>query len=229
MSADGKIATRNGDSRISSPDDLARVHRLRSRADAILVGANTVRRDDPLLTVRRARGGNPVRVVLDPRGTIPPRSRLLRTAGRVPTIIAVSGSISRAGLRRLEGLPVEVVSSGRARISARGLLAKLAARGVKTLLVEGGGDTNWEFVRAGLFDRLVVAVSPRIIGGAGAVSLVQGAGFPSVGRSARLRLDRVQRMGDELVLHYSRDARGGGAGGSRARPAGGRPRARRAA
>ena len=212
ISVDGKIATRGGDSKISSRRDLARMHGLRSRVDAILVGTNTLKRDDPLLTVRRAGGKNPVRVVLDPRGEISPGSRILKTAGRVPTIIAVSKAVSGANMKRLEGLPVEVVVSGTARINTGRLLEKLAARGIKTLLVEGGGTVNWDFVKNGLFDRLVVTVSPRIIGGTDSVSLVRGRGFSTVRDSARLRLDRTERIGNEIVLYYSRGAGGRGRG-----------------
>jgi len=206
MSVDGRIATKSGDSGISSERDLARMHRLRSQADAVLVGRNTLRRDDPLLTVRRARGKNPVRIVLDSRGTIPSGSQILRTAGRVPTIVAVSKSISQKNLKRLEKFPVDVIVSGEKRIDMRQLLGRLAARKIRTVLVEGGGTVNWDLVKNNLFDRLVVTVSPRIIGGAGAVSLVQGPGFARVRDSAGLRLERTRRIGDELVLYYSRSA-----------------------
>jgi len=206
MSADGKIATKSGDSKISSKRDLARVHRLRSQADAVLIGSNTLHRDDPLLTVRHARGRNPVRIVLDSKGTIPSGSKILRTAEQIPTIVAVSRSAPRKNLRRLEKFPVDVIVSGERQIDMRQLLRKLAARKIRTVLVEGGGTVNWSLVKNNLFDRLVVSVSPRIIGGAGAVSLVQGPGFASVRGSARLRLEKTRRIGDELVLYYSRTA-----------------------
>jgi len=206
MSADGKIATRSGDSKISSKRDLARMHRLRSQADAVLIGSNTLRRDDPLLTVRHAKGKNPTRIILDSRGTIPSGSKIMRTAGQIPTIVAVSRSVSRKNLKRLEKLPVDVIVSGEKQVNVRQLLGKLAARNIRTVLVEGGGTVNWNLVKNGLFDRLVVTVSPKIIGGADAVSLVQGSGFARVKDSATLRLEKTKRIGDELVLCYSKSA-----------------------
>jgi len=206
MSADGKIATRSGDSKISSKRDLARMHRLRSQADAVLIGSNTLRRDDPLLTVRHAKGKNPTRIILDSRGTIPSGSKIMRTAGQIPTIVAVSRSVSRKNLKRLEKLPVDVIVSGEKQVNVRQLLGKLAARNIRTVLVEGGGTVNWNLVKNGLFDRLVVTVSPKIIGGADAVSLVQGSGFARVKDSAKLRLEKTKRIGDELVLCYSKSA-----------------------
>ena len=94
MSADGKIATISGDSELSSKKDKVRVHKLRSRADAILIGKNTVLRDDPLLTVRLAKGRNPTRIILDSTGSIPLNSKILKTCSKVPTIIAVSKKLS---------------------------------------------------------------------------------------------------------------------------------------
>ncbi len=204
MSVDGRIATKGGDSRISSRKDLVRVHKLRSEVDAILIGANTMRRDDPLLTVRHTKGRNPTRIILDSRGTIPTKSRIIHTAKRVPTIIAVSESIPKRNLDRLERLPVEIMVCGDGRVDTKKLLRRLASRGIGTLLVEGGGATNWDFIKNGIFDRLVITISPKIIGGAGAISLVQGSGFPRIKGSPELRLDEVKKSGDELVLHYSK-------------------------
>ena len=101
VSIDGKIATRTGDSRLSSEDDIARLHELRGRADAILVGKNTVLRDDPMLTVRHARGPNPVRIILDSNGEISEDYRVLKTAAYVHTILAVSESVDAARLEEL--------------------------------------------------------------------------------------------------------------------------------
>jgi 2,5-diamino-6-(ribosylamino)-4(3H)-pyrimidinone 5'-phosphate reductase len=105
-SLDGKIATRTGDSKLSSKQDSVRVHKLRSKVDAILVGKNTVLRDNPLLTVRHTRGRNPIRIVLDSKGTISKKSQILQTSNKIPTIIAVSKKITKSNFDKLNKFPV---------------------------------------------------------------------------------------------------------------------------
>lgn len=204
MSLDGRIATFSGDSELSSKKDKARVHKLRSRVDAILVGKNTVIRDDPLLTVRLAKGQNPTRIILDSSASIPLNSKILKTCPKVPTIIAVSKKTPRRRLAGLEKLPVQIVAAGERTVNLRVLMRALLKKNIKTVLVEGGGTVNWSFIKAGLFDELYLAVSPLIVGGTRAVSLVEGRGFKTVKSSARLRLDSVERLDDHLVLHYTR-------------------------
>jgi 2,5-diamino-6-(ribosylamino)-4(3H)-pyrimidinone 5'-phosphate reductase len=85
MTVDGKIATSSGDSKISSREDLVRVHKLRASVDAIVVGISTILADNPRLTVRLAKGKNPARVIVDSRGRIPPDSKIMRTASKVRT------------------------------------------------------------------------------------------------------------------------------------------------
>ena len=204
MSLDGKIATISGDSRLSSERDLVRVHKLRSKADAILVGKNTVVRDDPLLSVRLVRGKNPTRIVLDSMASMPLGCRILQTCSHTPTIIAVSKSAPKNRLARLARLPVEIITAGEKSVSLRRLMAALHKRKIRTVLVEGGGEVNWAFIKAGLWDELHVAVSPFVLGGTDAVSLVQGSGFKTVRGSAKLHLDSVTRMEDHVILHYTR-------------------------
>ena len=201
---DGKIACRTGDSEISSAQDRARLHGLRARVDAILVGRNTMLRDDPLLTVRHAQGPNPVRVVLDPAGEIRSDSRIMRTCGEARTVIAVSSKIGEQDLERLTGSPAEVIRAEGPRIQVRWLAQALADRGIRTLLVEGGGSTNWEFVREGMVDEVVLTVSPRLVGGSSGTTMVEGAGFAKIVDGLALRLESVVRQGDEVVLHYTK-------------------------
>ncbi len=203
VSIDGKIATRTGDSRLSSEDDIARLHELRGRTDAILVGKNTVLCDDPMLTVRHARGPNPVRIILDSNGEISEDYRVLKTAAYVPTILAVSESVDAARLEELMSR-TEVIVAGRDSVDIRLLLERLAGRGIKTVLVEGGGTVNWEFVRLGLFDEVVVTISPYLLGGEDAISLVRGRGFAAVADSPEMHLKSARQLGDHVVLHYVR-------------------------
>ena len=164
ITLDGKLATRAGDSRwISSEPSRRLVHHWRDRIDAVLVGAGTVRADDPRLTVRGIRGGrNPLRVVL---GEIPKRARILREPGE--TLI--------------ERGPV------------RGVLRRLAARGITSVLVEGGARVHGEFLRAGSWDELRLFVAPKIFGPDGLSWAGDASRYP-------LSLRTVKRVGSDVLL-----------------------------
>ena len=202
ISLDGKIATRTGDSKLSSQRDKIRVHKLRSKSDAILVGKNTVKIDDPLLTVRGVKGKNPVRVILDSRATIRKSSKILRTCSKIPTIIAVSKMAKKKNLEKLKKFPVVVKVCGNNKINIKKLLKFLKEKKIKNILVEGGGITNWSFVKENLVDEAIITITPYIIGGNSSATLVDGNGFSIIAKSSRLRLKNVTRMKNEVVLHY---------------------------
>ena len=201
-SIDGKIATRTGDSKLSSKQDSVRVHKLRSKVDAILVGKNTVLQDNPLLTVRHTRGRNPIRIVLDSKGTISKKSQILQTSNKIPTIIAVSKNITKSNFDKLKKFPVEVIITGENSVNIKLLLKKLSDQKIKTILVEGGGTVNWEFIKQSLFDELIITISPFLIGGNDAISFVHGRGFKKISNSPNLRLKLIKRLKNHLVLNY---------------------------
>jgi len=201
-SVDGKIATRAGDSNLSSKQDKVRLHKLRSKVDAILVGKNTVLLDNPLLTVRYARGKNPIRIILDSKGTISKKSKILQTSDKIPTIIAVSKKISKSNFDKLCKFPVEIITAGKNSVDIKLLLKKLSNKKINTILVEGGGTVNWEFIKHNLFDELIITLSPFLIGGNDAISFVQGKGFEKISNSPNLRLKSIKRLKNHLVLYY---------------------------
>ncbi len=202
ISVDGKIATRTGDSKLSSKQDKVRLHKLRSKVDAILVGKNTVLQDNPLLTVRHVRGKNPIRIILDSKGTIPKKSKILQTSNKITTIIAVSKKISKSNFDKLHKFPVEVIIAGENSVNIKLLLKKLSDKKIKTILVEGGGTINWEFIKHNLFDELIITLSPFLIGGNDAISFVQGLGFRKISNSPNLRLKSIKRLKNHIVLYY---------------------------
>jgi len=159
MSPDGKIAgTERRQLRISSPEDMERVRRLRSECQAILVGAGTIVADDPHLTVKGLPPERqPLRVILDPRGKVPETAMVLDARARTLVVTV------RECERIYPG--AETVRLGTGRIDLEALLALLGARGVSTLLVEGGGETIYSFFRAGLVDVYSVFIGDFIIGG----------------------------------------------------------------
>ena len=202
VSIDGKLATTTGDSKLSSKKDLIRLHKLRSKVDAILIGKNTVKKDDPLLTVRYSKGKNPTRIILDSSGTISSNSKILQTSNEIKTIIAVCKKITKKNLEKLEKFPIDVMVLGEYQVNVKSLLQNLGRRKIKTVLLEGGGSINWEFIKNNLVDELFITITPYILGGTDSISLVQGKGFDTILKSTKLRLKSVRRIQNDVVLHY---------------------------
>ena len=202
ISLDGKIATKTGDSRLSSREDLVRVHKLRSNVDAVLIGKHTMIIDNPYLTVRYVKGKNPVRIILDSNGYIKSNSKIIQTCRKIPTIIAVSEKISEKNISRLQRYGLEVIKCGHKKINLKKLLCILKKKNIKKLLVEGGGTTNWSFFKNDLVDEIIVTLTPFILGGKNAISLVEGDGFSKISQSCSLKLKNIHRLKNELVLRY---------------------------
>ena len=199
ISIDGKIATRTGRSNLSSKKDLTRVHRLRKSVDAILVGKNTVNIDNPLLTVRYVKGNNPIRVILDPKGSLSPKSKVIKTAKKIPTVL-VTLENAPENIERLVTKGVQVIRCGKKKIDLRKLLKILGNRGIRRIIVEGGGTTNWYFFKEKLVDEIVITITPYVLGGSTAISLVEGIGFAKISNSFKLK--KIEKIQNELVLHY---------------------------
>ena len=202
ITLDGKLGVKNKRTKLSSKNDKIRVHKLRSRVDAIIIGNNTVRLDNPLLTVRHAQGKNPVRIILDSSGTIKSNSKIIQTCNNVPTIIAVSELISEKNLQRLRKFSLEIIVCGKNSVDISKLLGTLLKKGIKKILLEGGGAVNWSFIKRNLIDEAIITLTPYILGGKDSVSLVEGIGFKNLDVSTKLKLKKIQKNKNELVLFY---------------------------
>ena len=202
ITLDGKLGVKNKRTKLSSKNDKIRVHKLRSRVDAIIIGNNTVRLDNPLLTVRHAQGKNPVRIILDSSGTIKSNSKIIQTCNNVPTIIAVSELISEKNLQRLRKFSLEIIVCGKNSVDISKLLGTLLKKGIKKILLEGGGAVNWSFIKRNLIDEAIITLTPYILGGKDSVSLVEGIGFKNLHVSTKLKLKKIQKNKNELVLFY---------------------------
>ena len=202
ITLDGKLATRTGDSKLSSKVDKNRVHKLRSKVDAILIGKNTVKIDDPLLSVHNIKKKNPIRIILDSNATISSSSRILKTCSKIPTIIAVSKKAQKKNLQKLEKFPVQIIVCGNDTVSIKKLLGILKKKGIKNILVVGGGTANWAFVKENLVDEAIITITPYLVGGVTATTLVDGDGFSTIAKSIRLKLKSVSKMKNEVILHY---------------------------
>lgn len=213
MTADGKITSAAREyPRFTSEHDRREMDRLRAEADALVVGAGTVRADDPVLGVRgdemrayRRSLGKPaglVGVLVTASGRVAPSSRFFDAAPGGERIVATVDDDTPA--ERLAGVAgrAEVWRIGRGRVDLLELLRRLAERGVERLLLEGGGELNWAFLRDDLVDELYVTIAPALLGGRDAPTLLEGPGL-SMKAQRRLRLERVRQEGDELFCRYA--------------------------
>ena len=209
MSVDGYLDDASQDRLLLSNDeDLDRVDAERARADAVLVGAGTIRRDNPRLLVRSAerraersaRGlpPNPIRVTLTGSGDLDPSSRFF-TAGDATSLIYCS-SAAAGGLRTRVGDAATVVDLGDP-LDIRMVLEDLAARGVRRLMVEGGSTVHTELLAGGLADELQLVIAPLFVGDTGAPRFVGGGRFPH-GPGRRMTLAETRRIGDVVLLRY---------------------------
>ena len=200
ISLDGQIAAAGGASRwITGEAARLAVHRMRSEADALLVGGGTARRDDPLLTARIRGGRNPRRVILTTRPGGILRNRLFR-AGSGEVLVACPAGIPRRELERLRalGARVLILPSRGGRVRAAGLLDALGAEGVTSLLVEGGGRTAGWLAAEGAIDRYVLFIAPLLLGEG--VRAVSGWACPDPESGVRLALVAVRRVGEDLMV-----------------------------
>ncbi len=204
ITIDGKIATKTGDSELSSKKDKKRVHKLRAKTDAILVGSNTVKRDNPVLSLRHAQGNNPIRVILDSKGTTSSKSKIIKTCSKIPTIIAVSKMATRKNIQRLKKHPIEIFIGGDKKTSVKKLLKFLLGKKIKRVILEGGGTLNWEFIKQDLVDEIIITITPFVVGGKNAISLVEGDGFSLVSKSKKFNLKKTTCSRNELVLYYTK-------------------------
>ena len=202
ITLDGKLGVKNQRTKLSSKNDKVRVHELRSTVDAIIIGKNTVNFDNPLLTVRYAKGKNPIRIILDSLGTTKSSSRIIQTCSRVSTIIVVSESISEKNLQLLRKFSVEVIICGKNSVDIPKLLGLLLKKGIKKILLEGGGTVNWSFIKKNIIDEAIITLTPYVVGGKNTISLVEGIGFKNLDKSIKLKLKKIQKNKNELVLFY---------------------------
>ena len=205
MTLDGKIATNTGESRWITGEAAGRyVHRLRAKADAVVVGIGTILKDNPRLTARSASGvqmrRQPDRVVVDSMARTPPDAAIFDAPGKV--IIAATNRAPNERIKRLEqkGARILLLNGTAQRVDLTALARELAARGMMNVLVEGGGELAAGFLEAKLVDAVTFLTAPKILGGREAPTAVAGIGVRSLEEAINLRDIRVRRFGEDVCI-----------------------------
>ncbi|HYE84132.1 MAG TPA: bifunctional diaminohydroxyphosphoribosylaminopyrimidine deaminase/5-amino-6-(5-phosphoribosylamino)uracil reductase RibD [Clostridia bacterium] len=205
MTLDGKTATKTGDSKwISGEQSREYVHRMRNRYSSILVGVNTVIKDNPELTARLpgVKTINPVRVVVDSKGRIPADAKVLEIDEYRRTIIAATGEITEEKASYLKDKGAEIIITGEkdGKADIKQLVEELGKRGIDSLMVEGGGTMAAAFLEGGLVDKVAVFIAPVIIGGRSAPTPVMGTGADFIRDGYRLKYQSITTFGQDVLV-----------------------------
>ena len=188
QSLDGKIATRTGDSKWISAEDSRRwVHELRGKVDAVMVGANTVLKDDPLLLNKVSRGKQPIRIIVEGSSKVPQNAKIFSTRRLSPVIVAKP----KPGAKGMVDLAA--------------LAKKLARDNITHILVEGGGELIAGLLEKELVDRLLIFIAPKIIGGADAKTAVEGTGITDIRDAAGFKIKSIKRFKEDVLIEAEKE------------------------
>ena len=207
MSADGKTATRTGDAKwITSPKSLEYVHKLRSKFDAVMVGAGTVIHDNPRLTSRiknaskNSKGKNPYRIIIDGKLRIPVSSKVLHFEDD-KTIVVTSELGSKTQIAKKRKIK-NLVICGKTEVDLKKLMRILAAIGITRVMIEGGSELNAKAIGAGIVDNLMLFIAPKLIGGVDAKPVIGGLGILKMSQARKLKNMRFRKIGADLMLEF---------------------------
>jgi len=200
---DGKIATVTGDSRWVTGEPARKyVHRLRSEVDAILVGVNTVLRDDPYLTCRSSKKPHrhPIRIIVDSRLRLPARMKVF--SNHSPVIVATTlNSNQKVKALEKKGIRILKIREKNGRVDLMALMRRLAKDiGITNLMIEGGGEVAASALKEGLIDKCLFFISPKIIGGRSASTPVEGEGISRMNDAIRLKDVKLKRFGEDILV-----------------------------
>ena len=202
MSMDGKIATKSGDSKwITSKEARTYVHKLRTEVDAVMVGLNTVLRDNPELTPRLYKGKDPVKIVVDSQLKIPKNCNLMKTPGML--IIATTNQAPKKEIEKLQqkGIRVVIAKSKKGMVDLSDLMKQLGKMEITSIMIEGGSELNSSAIKEGLVDKILIFTAPKIIGsGLGAIGNL---GVNKIDKAIQLKDPVCRKIGtDTLVEAY---------------------------
>ncbi len=199
MSLDGKIATEKGDSKyITSKEARTYVHRLRSEVDAVMVGLNTVLRDNPKLTPRLVTGKDPIKIVVDSQLKIPKNSHLLSHPQKL--IIATTTKAQKKMVEKLKGKGVKIIvtSSKNGMVDVKELMRELGKMEIMSIMLEGGSHLNSSAIKEGTVDKVIVFTAPKIIGRG--IEPIADLGIEKVKKAIQLKSPKAYTLGADLVV-----------------------------
>ena len=205
VSLDGKIATRTGDSKwITGSKARAYAHRLRSRVDAILVGAETVRMDDPQLTVRPKKKSmrNPVRIIVSGKGSISTSAKIFNNAHKERVIYVANASLPLVRKKKLQKIGVEVllVKYRKKKVDLPLLMDALGKIKITSIMIEGGSEISGNALKEKLVDKLIYFLAPKIIGGKNAPGPVGGQGISRIEDFIEVKEISIEKLGNDFVI-----------------------------
>ena len=200
QSIDGKISlSKNKQTWLTGKESIKYVHKLRSKYDAVLVGAGTIKTDNPLLNVREVEGRNPVRVIVDGKLSIPIKSKILNSVDPENTWLFISDSVDEKKVKRIadRGIKIIRIDSSKQKLLDIGKILKvLAENKITSLLVEGGANIFTHFLEEELFDEVIILQTPKILG--------RGIGFYNLIKMKNLQLLKIDKLGQDIKLIYGK-------------------------
>ncbi|MCX6706940.1 MAG: bifunctional diaminohydroxyphosphoribosylaminopyrimidine deaminase/5-amino-6-(5-phosphoribosylamino)uracil reductase RibD [Candidatus Woesearchaeota archaeon] len=200
ISLDGKTATRTGQSKwISSEESRHYVHELRNKVDAVIVGVNTVLYDNPSLMTKIPGGKDPLRIILDSTLKIPLNARILADKNAIIATTPKYDREKKIALER-EGTGVIVVKSNTEKVDLKELMNELSIRGITHIMIEGGSEVNASALEAGIVDKLIYFIAPKIIGGVDAKPAIGGKGIKDMSDVMNLKNVEIKQLGPDIVM-----------------------------
>jgi len=205
MTLDGKIATKSGDSKwITNNESRQFVHKIRDRVSAIMVGIETIIKDDPSLTTRleSKNGKDPIRIVVDSLGRIPFDSKVINSSLKAPLILAVADELSREKINKLNDKNVKVIVAGNkeGKVDLCKLMNELYNMHIDSILLEGGGTLNYSALTAGIVDKILLFIAPKIVGGAEAKTAFEGLGVAKMSDAFSLKNYEIKTFGADILI-----------------------------
>ena len=202
MTADGKTASKTGKSKwITGEKSRLFVHQLRNRYSCILAGIGTVLADNPLLTSRIPDGRNPVRIICDSKLRIPLDCNIVKTAKEIPTIIACCQENEKKSALEKSGCEV-LCLPGKTGVDLKKLTKTLGERSLDSVLIEGGSEIHYSALEAGIVQHIYAFTAPKIFGGK-AKTPVEGEGIELPENCFQLELERIEKIGDDILAEYN--------------------------